>query len=113
MHEISLLENVLEILKENAKAQGFTQVKKVYLEIGKLSCVEPEALNFGFDVVMKNTLAEHAELEITQTEGLGLCGHCRQKVQLETLHDPCPVCGHPDVVVTQGKEMKIKELAVT
>jgi hydrogenase nickel incorporation protein HypA/HybF len=112
MHEISLLENVLEILEENAKSQGFKQVKKVCLEIGMLSCVEQDALRFGFDVVMKNTLAENAELEIKQTQGLGICKHCGQTVQLETLHDPCIICGSPGVVVTQGNEMKIKDLIV-
>ena len=112
MHEISLLENVLEILEENAKSQGFNQVKKVCLEIGKLSCVEQDALRFGFDVVMKNTLAENAELEIIQTEGVGVCQQCGKTVRLETLHDPCGKCGCPGVVVTQGNEMKIKDLIV-
>ena len=112
MHELSLLENVLEILQDNAATQGFNQVKKVCLEIGRLSCVEPEALRFGFDQVMKNTLADHAELEIIQTDGAGICGQCGQLVQLETLHDPCAVCGSFEVSITQGNEMKIKELRV-
>ena len=112
MHEISLIENVLEILEENAKSQGFNQIKKVRLEIGKLSCVEQGALRFGFDVVMKNSLAENAELEIIQIEGVGVCQHCGQTVRLETLHDPCAFCGSPGVIVTQGNEMKIKDLVV-
>ncbi len=112
MHEISLLENVLEILEEHARSQNFSQVKKICLEIGKLSCVEPDALRFGFNVVIKNTLADNAELEIRQTQGYGICGHCGQTVQMETLHDPCAECGRPGVVVTQGNEMKIKDLVV-
>lgn len=112
MHEISLLENVLEILEEHAKSQGFSQVKKIRMEIGKLSCVEPDALRFGFDVVMKNTLVGNAELEIRQTQGCGTCKHCGQIVQMETLHDPCAECGRQGVVVTQGNDMKIKDLVV-
>ena len=112
MHEISLLENVLEILEDHAKLQEFNKVKKVCLEIGKLSCVEPDALRFGFDVVMKNSLAENAELEIRQTEGVGVCQQCGQTVRLETLHDPCSACGSPGVIVTQGNEMKIFDLVV-
>ena len=112
MHEISLLENILDILENHAKAQEFNQVKKISLKIGKLSCVEPDALRFGFDVVMKNTLAENAELEIIQTDGVGVCQRCGQTVRLETLHDPCSACGSPGVIVTQGNEMKIKDLVV-
>ena len=43
MHELSLLEGVLSIIEDNADTQGYTSVKKVCLEIGALSCVEPEA----------------------------------------------------------------------
>ncbi len=112
MHEISLLEDVLDILQDYAKSQGFQQVKKLSLEIGTLSCVEQHALRFGFDVVMKNTLVENAELEIIQTKGVGVCRHCGQTVQMETVHDPCAECGRPGVNITQGMEMKIRELVV-
>ncbi len=112
MHEISLLENVREILQEHAQSQHFNQVKKITLEIGKLSCVEPEALRFGFDVVMKDTLAEKAELILTEVNGMGQCDKCGKQVIMETLYDPCTACGNSFVTVTQGSEMKIKDLIV-
>ena len=113
MHELSLLENVREILEDHAVKQNFSKVTKVTLEIGKLSCIEPDALRFGFDVVMKDSLAENAELIITELNGLGLCHHCRQQIEMETLHDPCVYCGSPFVKIIQGTEMKIKDLIVS
>ena len=59
MHELSLLENVREILEEHAKTQNFERVEEVTLAIGALSCVEIEALKFAFESVMKNSLAEN------------------------------------------------------
>lgn len=112
MHEISLLENVREILQEHAKSENFSYVKKITLEIGKLSCVEPEALRFGFDVVMQDTLAEGAELIISEVEGVGWCDKCEKQVSMETLYDPCGICGNPFVSLTQGSELKIKDLIV-
>jgi hydrogenase nickel incorporation protein HypA/HybF len=112
MHELSLLENVREILEDHSVSQNFSKVTKVTLEIGKLSCIEPEALRFGFDVVMKDSLAENAELIITELNGLGLCQQCHQPVAMETLVDPCDQCGSPFVKVIQGAEMKIKDLIV-
>lgn len=112
MHEISLLENVRDILQEHAETQQFSQVKKVTLEIGKLSCVEPEALKFGFEVVMKNSLAENAELNITELEGLAQCDKCKQTITIEALYDPCSICNHPFVTIIQGNEMKIQNLIV-
>jgi hydrogenase nickel incorporation protein HypA/HybF len=112
LHEISLLENVREILQDHARNQNFSHIKKITLEIGKLSCVEPDALRFGFDVVMKDTLAEKAELIMTEIDGIGLCDKCGKQVTMETLYDPCSACGNPFVTVTQGYEMKIKDLIV-
>ncbi len=112
MHELSLLENVREILENHALSQNFSRVTKVTLEIGKLSCVEPDALRFGFDVVMKDSLAENAELIISELNGLGLCQQCQQQIEMETLHDPCAYCGNPFVTLIQGAEMKIKDLIV-
>jgi len=112
MHELSLLENVREILESHAQSQNFAQVTRVTLEIGKLSCVEPEALRFGFDVVMKDSLAEGAELVITEAGGIGLCRQCGRQSIIETLYDPCAECGCPYMDVVQGAEMKIKDLIV-
>lgn len=112
MHEISLLESVLETLETQARQQHFTRVKQITLEIGALSCVSAEALRFGFDAVMKNTLAENAELVITEIAGQGKCRRCGEIVELETLHDPCSFCGAFGVTVTQGEQMRIKELKV-
>ena len=60
MHEMSLAEGVLQIVEDAARSQGFSQVTAVRLEIGRLSSVEPEALRFCFDVVVRGSLAEGA-----------------------------------------------------
>ena len=111
MHELSLLENVRDILVSHAKSQNFSQVSKVTLEIGKLSCVEVEALRFAFDVVMKSSLAENAELILSELDGIGYCQPCGQNTLMEQLYDACAYCGRP-LVVVQGMEMKIKDLVV-
>lgn len=113
MHELSLLENVLEIIEANAASQGFSRVSKVTLAIGKLSCVETEALRFAFDAVMKNSVAEHAELAITTVDGIGRCERCGQTVRLQTCYDPCPYCGSVRITISQGMDMKITDLMVS
>ncbi len=112
MHELSLLENVREILESHALSQNFSKVTQVTLEIGKLSCVEPDALRFGFDVVMKDSLADGAELIISELNGLAVCRQCGQQSVMEALYDPCSWCGSPKVDVIQGLDMKIKDLMV-
>jgi hydrogenase nickel incorporation protein HypA/HybF len=112
MHELSLLENIREILENHAVTQKFSKVIKITLEIGKLSCVEPDALRFGFDVVMNGSLAENAELVISEVAGQGICQQCGLQVEMETSFDSCPNCGSPFVKIIQGADMKIKDLTV-
>lgn len=112
MHEMSLCENILGILKEQALAQNFETVKRVSVEIGSLSCVEPEALRFGFDVVMRGSLAEDATLEIIETEALAECLDCGATSAIAERYDPCPMCGSHRRKVTRGEEFRIRELEV-
>jgi len=112
MHEMSLCESVLQVIEQNAKAQGYTQVKTVWLEIGNLSGVEIEAMRFSFDVVIRDSLADGAKLEIIEVPGEAWCMQCAKTVQVKQRFDACPDCGSYQLQITGGDEMRIKELEV-
>jgi len=112
MHEMSLCESICQIIEENARAQGFSRVKGVWLEIGELSGVEVEAMRFGFDAVSSGTLAEGARLEIIELPGTAWCMQCQKSVPAHRRFDACPECGGYQLQVTGGDEMRIKELEV-
>ncbi len=112
MHEMSICESILGILKDQARAQQFDTVKRVCLEIGPLSGVEIEALRFGFDVVMRDSLAENATLEIVETQATAWCIPCGETVTIAERYDPCPNCGSHQLQLATGEELRIKELEV-
>lgn len=112
MHEMALAEGVLNVLEETAARQGFARVRAVWLEIGALAGVEPEALSFCFDAVTRGTLAEGARLEIVAAEGRAWCLDCGKTVAVAARYDPCPECGGFGLQVTGGTEMRVKELEV-
>jgi len=112
MHEMSLCESVIEILQQESEKQGFKKVKQVWLEIGTLSHVEPEAMRFCFDAVKQNTLAAEAKLTIIDIPGTAWCLNCAKNVPVQQRFDECPECGGVQLQVTEGEEMKIKELEV-
>jgi len=112
MHEMSLAEGVLQVIEDNAKTNGFSQVRTVWLEIGELAGVEAEAMRFCFDSVVKGTLADGARLEIVATQGQGRCLACGKTVPIRLRYDPCPLCGGYPVEPTGGLEMRVKELEV-
>ncbi|SEA80245.1 hydrogenase nickel incorporation protein HypA/HybF [Thiothrix caldifontis] len=112
MHEMSLCESVLQVLENEAKCQHFSQVTAVWLEIGAMSGVEVDAMRFCFDVIVRNTLADGAKLEIIEIPAQAWCLDCAQTVSIQQRYDACPHCGSYQLQVIQGDEMRIKELEV-
>jgi hydrogenase nickel incorporation protein HypA/HybF len=112
MHEMSLAEGVLQLIEDAALSQGFSRVKTVWLEIGQLAAVEPEAMHFCFDAVTRDTIAEGAVLEIITLPGQGWCAQCAATVPIAEQFGVCPHCGSHQVQPTSGTEMRVKELEV-
>ncbi len=112
MHEMSLAESVLQIIEDTARKQGYTRVKTVWLEIGQLACVEQESLRFCIDVVMRDSIAHQARLEITEIAGQGRCVQCSVEMPIAALYEACPKCGSYEIHVICGDEMRVKELEV-
>ncbi len=112
MHEMAIAESILTALEEQGRAQDYTRVTLVRLEIGPLAGVEIEALRFCFDVVIKGSLADGARLEIISDPARAWCLACGRTVTIEQRYDPCPGCGGHQLQITGGTELRIKELEV-
>lgn len=112
MHEMSLAEGVLQLIEDAARREGFGRVTAVWLEIGELAGVEIEAMKFCFDVVVKDSIAADARLEIVTLPGSGWCAHCAAEVPMHEPLAACPQCGGMPLRVTGGTEMRVRELEV-
>jgi hydrogenase nickel incorporation protein HypA/HybF len=112
MHEMSLTESVVEIALEEARKAGAARIRRIILDIGALSAVEPEAMRFCFAAIAAGTAADGAELAIETVPGAGWCPDCGKTVPLAERFDACPDCGGYKVRMTAGDEMKIRELEV-
>jgi hydrogenase nickel incorporation protein HypA/HybF len=112
MHEMSLAEGILQVVEDAARTQGFSKVHALWLEIGELSVVEPEALRFCFDAVTRGSQAEGARLEIIRVPGTAWCMICSCQVAVSAYYEPCPQCGGYQIQITGGTEMRVKELSV-
>lgn len=112
MHEMSLAEGVLQIIEESSRTQNFSRVKTVWLEIGQLAGVEVEAMKFCFEAVVRDSIAQDAQLVIVEIPGQAKCQFCAETVTVFTLFDVCPKCGKYPLQLTGGNTMRVKELAV-
>lgn len=112
MHEVSLVQSLLERVEVEARAHGATSVCRVTVRIEPLAGVEPGLFTTAFDACRIDTLADAAELVLT---GLDLCWKCSacgtetKRVQFGA----CPDCGWParfeggDALVLERIEMEV------
>lgn len=112
MHEMSLAEGIRGIVEDAAREHRAARVAKVVLEIGELAAVEVEALRFCLDVVLKDSVADGAAVDIEAVPGSGWCMQCAATVPIAQRYDACPQCGSYQVQPTGGTEMRVKELAL-
>lgn len=112
MHEMSLCEGVRQVIEDYAQSAEFDAVRKVRVEIGRFAGVEKDAFVFAFDVVMRGSVAEGAELELIDVPGRATCFDCSKDVEIMERLDPCPDCGGGRLLPSGGTEMKIKDLEV-
>ena len=112
MHELSLTQSMIEIAEEHARREGATVITVVTMEIGALSGVMPEAIEFAFEACSKGTLADGATLEILRIPALGLCQECTTECAIESLLDSCPECGSYALDILQGQEMALTEMEI-
>jgi hydrogenase nickel incorporation protein HypA/HybF len=106
MHELGITRNIVAIVGEAAKGRP---VRRVTLEIGKLSGVMSHAIAFCFEAVAQGTALEGASLEIREIDGRARCEACGQEFAADTLFTPCP-CGSRSTKRIQGEELMIKSM---
>lgn len=112
MHEMSLCEGMRQVIEDEARKHAVTRIRRVRVEIGRFAGVEIDALKFAFDVVMRGSAAEGAELVTLDLPGKALCYDCMKDVEIEHRLDPCPICGGGKLMPSGGDEMRIKDLEV-
>lgn len=103
MHELSITQSLVDIVCERT---GGRQVSIVYLQVGELSGVVADALQFCFEVVTAGTDLEGSQLMIDATPGRGHCRTCESDFDLDQLALLCP-CGSAEVRIVAGRELLV------
>ena len=93
MHELSVAQNIIEIVTDTAEQQKAKHVSEVVLDIGAVSGIVPDNLEFAWEVSIKNTLLEGAVLKINFIEAKALCLNCHSEFKIDDLYSVCEHCG--------------------
>lgn len=107
MHEVSIAQSIISLVESSLPGGNDGKVSSVQVRVGELSSIEPDALQFSFDIVKAKTSLSNARLDLEIIEGRGICSDCDHAFALHSFATPCPQCNSYLIRITQGKEMKV------
>jgi hydrogenase nickel insertion protein HypA len=87
MHEMSVTQAMLDLALEHAKGQRITDI---HLRLGRLSGIVPESVEFYFEYLSKDTLAEGARLHFETAPLEMTCMDCGRQADLSDWMDEPP-----------------------
>ncbi len=110
MHEVSLMMSIIDTALETAEQEKAGRINRIALQIGAKSGVVIDSLEFAFEMVSKNTIAEQAILEIEAIPLTGECVSCGHQFEAREFLI-CEKCGNFAKAIS-GQELNIKSIEV-
>jgi len=104
-----------------AQKQDAKEVAEVEVEIGDLTFLGLEQVEFAYKILTDKTIAKNSKLRIKEIHGRGKCEGCGYDGPLSYLSDPqfhisfptfnCPKCEKP-LSITAGRECIIRRIRI-
>lgn len=112
MHELSIANAILERVGQEAERRTGARFLKVGVRVGELSGVDPDALSFSFEALVKDSPWEPLELQIEVRPWVQRCRCCGHEFQVRDAETACPRCSAADTLCVAGNELDITFLEV-
>jgi hydrogenase nickel incorporation protein HypA/HybF len=113
MHELSIATSIVDTVLQEIQRKNLPSVQTIALRIGALSCVDPEALRFGFESIIADTPLAKTKLEIEFVLVQGKCRTCNNEFTVKDFVFACPFCDSGRIEMTRGDELDIAYLEVS
>jgi hydrogenase nickel incorporation protein HypA/HybF len=112
MHELAVTESILEITLRHADQAGAEKVTDIHLVIGELASIVDDSVQFYWDMVAQDTLAEGAKLHFRRIPAEMECLDCGSRYHPGEGQLRCPGCENGRVRVIAGEEFRLEAIEV-
>lgn len=107
---MGIMQGVLEASFDAAAKANEHCITAISLTIGEMTEIQPFALEFAFEALTKDTIAEGATLDIVMVKPKSRCNGCGHEYEHDRFQMLCPACGSFDLVLLQGRELQIDSI---
>jgi len=112
MHELSITQNILNIVNEHAQRASAQRITIINLVVGELTGFVDDSIQFYFDMLSPGTLSEGAKLAIRRVPARIRCRACGEEFELRDFNWVCPRCSAIGGDVLQGREFLVESIEV-
>ena len=112
MHELSLAQNIIDIVRDEMDKHHATTLNTLRLAVGKMSGVVPDSLSFCLELITQGTDLQGATIAIDVIPLCCRCETCHKEFETPQFTARCPLCGSRKIDMISGRELSIVELEV-
>ena len=112
MHEQSIVESLLTLALRNAEQAQAEHIIGINVVVGELSGVVEDAVNFYFNFLARDTIANGATINYKRVPVKMRCRGCRTVFEPERLDLHCPECDGQEVDIIAGRELYLESLEI-
>jgi hydrogenase nickel incorporation protein HypA/HybF len=113
MHELSIAQNIVDIMDQYVPAGQAGTVRLVKVRIGPLAGIVADSLGFCFEAIVGGTPFENARLDIEETPVRSRCDACGRIFAVEGAAFSCPGCGGAELTLLSGTELQVVEIELS
>ena len=107
MHELSIASSIVNTVLQEIESRNLKKVSLISLRIGALTDIVSDSLQFGFEVIKKDTALAKTKLHIETLPVKGCCNNCQKSFEVVEFIFICPNCSSSDINMNQGDELEI------
>ena len=113
MHEIGIANSVLDAVRVESHRFPDGHISKVGVRIGELAGVDPNAMSFCFEALVRGTDLEPLALEVEYCPRRYQCQTCGHEENVTSREaSACPECGMRELKFLGGDELELAYLEV-
>jgi hydrogenase nickel incorporation protein HypA/HybF len=109
---MGLCQNILDIAVDAAKKNKAGKILKITIRAGEMRGLVEDQMQFCFQFVSKDTIAEGATLKVEKIEIAAKCKDCNREFTVKEYLFVCPGCSGTNLDISTGQELLIKDIEV-
>ncbi len=112
MHELPVTQSILKIALRHAEAHRAKKVTDIYLILGDWSTIIDDSVQFHWDIISENTIAQGATLHFERIPVELFCLNCANTYTPTNKELVCPQCGSTRIKISKGDEFNIDSIEI-